>query len=141
MPVKQPVKYKLYEIILSNYTVLTVLLAVTSLLLGLGFAATTGDTDNYDLIHQLAPFSYWATFCTLYGVTKLGGLFFEQLSRTKITVSLLGLWLWSYVALSFIWFDRTPVAPTELMLLVTVFAEVWTLTVLLYNKGLNNGTD
>lgn len=136
-----PVKYRVYRVILANSTALTLILTVTSTLLGLGFLFGSGTNSNYTSVYALASPEVWAGVFFTYSLVKAGQALNYLNYRVKEVTSIIGLWLWSYLSLSFLWFDKTPLAPTELMLLVTIFAEIWTLAVLMYTKDCNDGTN
>ena len=73
----------------------------------------------------------------VYGIIKISSSVSRVWLTLKITNSIYGLWLWSYVVLSFVLFDKTPVAPTELILFISIICEVWSLAIVLYNRKSN----
>ena len=136
-----PLKHRVYRVFVSNSTALTLILTITSTLLGLGFLLGHGNNSNYTLVYAFAPAYLWGLTFLTYSVVKAGQALNYLSYWLKVTTSIMGLWLWSYLSLSFLWFDESDIAPTELMLLVTIFAELWTLAVLMYTKDSRNGTN
>lgn len=130
-----PVKVMLQRTLLGDYPTLSTLLGLTAILLGLGFALGTAETNsNYELLYVLAPKLFWATSFLVYGIIKVTSAAFRVWNTLKILATVYGLWLWNYLALSFTLFDKTALAPTELMLFITVIGELWVLTLILYNR-------
>lgn len=131
-----PLKVKLQRALLGDYPTLSALLGLTALLLGLGFALSGNmvENTNYTLLFVLAPKLFWALSFSIYGTIKLTCSVSRVWTWLKISTTVYGLWLWNYLALSFTVFDKTPLAPTELMLFITVIGELWVLTLILYNR-------
>lgn len=130
-----PLKVKIQRALLGDYSTLSILLGITATLLGIGFA--TGNiiqNPNYTLLLVLASQYFWAASFSIYGIVKILCSVFRVWMPVKLVATVYGLWLWNYLALSFTVFDKTPLAPTELMLFVMVIGELWALTLILYNR-------
>lgn len=136
MPYILPIKVMIQRTLLGDYPTLSTLLGLTAILLGLGFllSGPTYANPNYVLLYALAPKLFWAISFLVYGTIKTISAIFRVWSSLKITVTVYGLWLWNYLAMSFTVFDKTALAPTELMLFITVIGELWVLTLILYNR-------
>lgn len=103
------------------------LLGVAALLLGLGFIFGTGNNQNHEHLYDFASPAVWAMLFITYGSFKFLGFWFDVNHTLRIINGVVGLWCWNYVALSFIVFDETSLAPTELLLFVPVIVEAWVL--------------
>lgn len=131
-----PLRIKIERAILGDYRTVSNLLGLSAILLAIGFfVSDIGNANtNYALLIALAPKLFWATSFLVYGVTKILSSIYRVWLPLKIANTLYGLWLWSYIVLSFILFDKTPVAPTELILFISIVCEVWSLAIILYNR-------
>ncbi len=101
------------------------MLAVASLMLALGFILGDGNNANYALMYGFADPIYWSVFFFSYSFVKFLGIWKCLDYRIRLTNSALGIWAWNYIFLSFAVFDKTPMAPTEILLMVPVIVEMW----------------
>ena len=115
------------------------LLALAGAVLSLGFAIGTGNNANYTLIFNFAPPLFWSFLFGVYTCIKVVGCFRRIDSRLKTTNSVVGLWAWNYIFLSFTVFDSTPIAPTELLLAVPTLIELWSMLDIPSNFGRRRG--
>lgn len=104
-----------------------ILLALAGFALSIGFAIGVGNNANYELIFSFANRYWWAIMFFVYSCLKIYGAFHRLNRHVRFTNSVFGLWAWNYIFLSFTVFDATPVAPTELLLIVPTVIEVWTM--------------
>jgi hypothetical protein len=112
----------------------TLVLCVTATLLSLGFLFSQGNNSNYDLIYQFAHRYFWFALFAVYAFIKGVSVVSDISYRISTLNSIMGIWAWLYLFLSFAVFDKTPVAPTEAMLLVPVMAEAWLMLSFQHNK-------
>lgn len=115
---------------------LKLFLGITSVVLALGFFFGSATNSNYSAIQGLMHFQAWAMFFLVYSSSKIFQVLYKTKCWLRAFTSLVGMWAWSYIFLSFVIFDTTPMAPTEMMLLIPVLAEVWSLagTFYTFNK-------
>jgi len=113
----------------------TIMLCVTAFLLSLGFMFGIHDTNpDYKLIWQFGSSNFWCITFGLYSVIKGLSLFQNIDYRLNILNSILGLWGWLYICLSFTVFDTSPISPHELVFMAPVLAESWLLLSYQHNK-------
>lgn len=129
-------KSRIGRVLLAEHGSITLLLGVLALLLSAGFFISSTNNSNYTLLEALASFKVWASVFAIYGITKLWGCLYRIDYVIKVTTSIAGLWLWNYLILSFIVFDTTKLAPTEMMLIIVLICEVWDLTTNMFNKNI-----
>jgi hypothetical protein len=100
-----------------------------SLVLAAGFFFSDTDNHNYDLINIMAQKNVWGFLYTIHGISMLYTALYPRCDYyLKSMFSIIGIWLWSYVFLSFTFYDPTPVKATEWMLFLPVMVEVWLLS-------------
>lgn len=118
-----------------------IILICIGFLLAIGFLiGDVHNNSNYTLINAFANEQIWAVMFFFYAFVKLVGMLFD-LPRILTTVnSVLGIWAFNYIFLSFVVFDTTKFAPTELLLLVPTLIEFWTMiNTNKNNKGIKYG--
>ena len=112
---------------------MTLLLGICGLMLGIGFLVGDAANPNYATIISFASPNTWALGFFVYSIIKL----YQTINRVphvlKIANAVQGIWAWSFIFLSFVIFDPTPIAPTEIMLLVPLVSEVWELVIDIFN--------
>ena len=118
-------RFKIAYFLSSKKIESTLVLAFTGLLLSLGFLIGAGNNDNYALIYSFAGPIYWSVLFFGYGLSKLYSIWYKTSQTFRLVNAADGLWAWNYIFLSFAVFDKTPMAPTELLLLVPVVADMW----------------
>lgn len=126
---------RIKRLLLVEQSSIVALLGMTGFFLGLGFLLTTGNNPNYKLIEQFMPYIMWGALFTSYGITKVSQSIYRVPFRVKLLSSLIGMWAWAYVFLSFTIFDTSPVAPTEILLCIPLVCELWVTTTAFYNKS------
>lgn len=129
------IKATIARIIFGKNDEVTFILCITGLLISIGFLFGDANNNNYISINSLAPFFIWSILFLVYGILK-GLSIFKKLPFIIGAIGCaLGLWLWSYIFLSFVLFDPVPLTVTEILLAVPVLAEIWVLAALLSDKG------
>ena len=113
-----------------NHTVVSLTLFSVSGLLSLGFLL--GDINISSSYAAYNSSISWFVVFGVYSTIK----FVQALGRTpmylRATNSILGLWLWCYLILAFIFMDPARLAPTEPMLLMPLIWELAYITSLIY---------
>ncbi len=113
----------------------TLLLIVAAFALCIGFLiGNTEGNNNYELIFQFGNKYFWVSFFVAYALTKLLSLVKDVDYRAMVVNSVLGLWAWLYIFLSFTVFDTTDIAPTEALLVMPIITEAWLLLSYRHNK-------
>ena len=121
------VRQRLAAVLLADTVALRWALGWVAMLLTAGLAFGAADTSNYGAINRLQPLGIWMALFGAYAVCHLAACLYRLPTAVMYVCGVLGLWLWSYLFLSFVVFDRTPVQATEVMLIVPLIAEVWIL--------------
>ena len=134
MSVLHKISRRLAKIVFGDHSDLQAFLGVSGVLLAIGFALGTANS-NYTAMMQLMHHYWWSLLFFVYGFTRLWGINVTQFHYTiEVAVSAIGIWALNYVFLSFTVFDPQPMAPTEMLLLMPVLAEVLCLTKIIYNR-------
>jgi hypothetical protein len=116
-----------------DHMAVCITLSMFALLLSMGFLV--GDVNvngNYSAFSIFNTKYIWACIFFSYGVFKTLQSIVRCHPILRIFVSISGLWLWTYLAVSFIVFDPTPMAPAEPIILLPIMCEVGYLSSLLY---------
>lgn len=103
------------------------ILAVTAMLLAIGFFIGNGDNHNYAMIYAFAHQYAWGMLFFVYSVVNFMTYWGRTAYITQMLTGIVGLWAWNYIFLSFTVFDTTPMAPTEALLAVPIVVEAWIL--------------
>ena len=113
-----------------NHTVVSLTLFSISGLLALGFLV--GDINSNSNYNAYVDKYLWAAAFGSYSLVK----FIQALGRTPLCLrainSILGLWLWCYLLLSFIILDKSTMAPAEPILVMPLVWELAYITSLIY---------
>ena len=113
-----------------NHTIVSITLALFSGLLCLGFIiGDPGASTNYTAFSNKFV---WAAVFGAYSLVKSMQALNRMPMCTKIINSILGLWLWCYLIISFIFLDKTHMAPAELILIMPVLWELAYMTSIVY---------
>jgi len=139
MPVIISFRSRVIRALLTDSTIINLLLGLVGLLLSIGFLSVDEyrlSSHNYKLMFDFVNAHVWAALFFIYSISKLHRCLYRTPKYMKVAASTLGLWLWSYIVLSFIVFDPQLVAPSELMLIAPIVCEVWSLTLSLYTSKL-----
>lgn len=123
--IKQAFVPRLSELVQSRKTETVILLMCAGYLMVVGFLTGSVDNPNYTMMYDFANRYFWASLFFVYSVIKTVSLFFKVSLWTKLVNGMLGLWAWVYILLSFTVFDKTPIAPTEILLALPVITQSW----------------
>ena len=134
---KQAFMVRLSELVQSRKTETVILLLCAGYLMAIGFFTGTVDNPNYTMMYEFANRYFWSALFFVYATIKSVSLFFKVNLRVKLINGMVGLWAWVYILLSFTVFDKTPMAPTEILLALPVIAQSW-LTLATVYWGKNN---
>lgn len=124
-----PISKRIIGVLFSDLSALRWILGWVSLILSAGFFFSGTDNHNYDLINIMAVKNVWGVLYFLHGMSMLyTALYKDCRFFVKCSFSVIGIWLWLYVFLSFTFYDPTPVKATEWLLFLPVMIEVWLLS-------------
>lgn len=108
----------------------------TALLLGIsGFLMAAGNffsekTSNYISMYDLASPMMWGMLFLIYAIIKFYSCFNRTPSYIRTANSVVGLWAWNYVFLSFVVFDAILPEASEFLIIIPIIAEVWSMLAL-----------
>lgn len=128
----QLIKNRLVIILLARSKEVTFVLGILSALLGIGFAFGDTSGSNYAPMLAVTTQYVWGILFLVYGGCKIWDALFDYGFKLSSLVSILGIWAWNFVFLSFTYYDTAPVTPTEVLLFLPVICEVWSLIINLY---------
>jgi len=123
---------KMSKLFRVDNTAVVFVLTTAALLSGIGFLLGNISTSNYAAVISFAPSSIWALWFFIYGLVKLAEIIFFIPPYLKAFNSLFGMWLWNYIVLSFLFFDKNPAYQLEFTIVTPLIIEVWFLTSLIY---------
>lgn len=95
------------------------------MLLAVGFFVSESTNTNYEFLNSHASKMMWSMLFAAHGILLLYLALFEMPQIVKRFVSAVGLFLWTYVFLSFTFYDPTPINSTEWMLVLPMLIEMW----------------
>lgn len=122
------------NILLSDLTPIRFILGFIAAVLSFGFFFSSASNDNYAFLVQVFSVGMWGLTFLVYGISNIASTLFYWSFKTKSVISTIGIFLWSYIFLSFVVFDPTPIYSTEWMLLFPIILEVWLLAETLHKK-------
>lgn len=127
-----PLCKRLTNLLQSDQTMISLVLFLMGMLLSLGFVIGVLTHENYDAIDALANKYVWAIGFFIYGLLKL-----LQCTRripwvVKAATTIVGMWGWNYMVLSFILLDTYPMSAAELLFFTPLICELWYLSSLIY---------
>lgn len=128
-----PFLYRLEQTLMADLKPVKWLLGWAAVYLALGFWTAEVSTDNYLALKQFAPVAAWAALFTVYGLDKLYSCLFDTPFFTKVLSAVVGLYLWGYLVISFVFFDATDVQATEYMLIFPLLCELWVFSKLIFD--------
>ena len=111
-------------LIIAQIRTMSLISGLCGITLGLGFLVGDTGNPNYHSIKEFAPISFWAFGFFIYGVIKLLKSVFRVHYSVKLFNALHGIWVWTFLFLSLSIFDSTPLAPTELLLIIPIMCEL-----------------
>ncbi len=133
------IKTRISRVLLDWHIMLSAILGLVAMVLSIGFLTSTA--NDLILLKGIVDFPVWASFFSIYATLKLLGCLYRLFMYIKVFVSTMGLWLWSYLILSYMVFDKGPISPTDLVLITPLICEMWALIIILYNPKSRRATD
>lgn len=134
------IQSRVAAILISESKTITMLLGIIGLFLGIGFIFGDSTSADYHPLHMLFDAYVWAIIFLSYSLLKFLVIFKKIPCRVKVFNSTLGMWLWTYVVISFLIYDSKPISPAEILLLVPLVCEVIELVIDLYHDKDNKST-
>jgi len=119
---------RIYNILTGDLSSVRFFMSLLSLILSLGFFIASTESEKYQHINNFADKKIWGAIFALHSISLMLTVFYDFPIHLKRLLNLLGIWLWSYVFLSFTIYSPAPVTPTEWMLVMPVIFEFWLLT-------------
>lgn len=126
------IKDRIIRLLISERTMINALLGLLGLLVSLGYLLGDTSTTYYTTISGLVHVRLWAAAFMLYGILKIHGCLYRTPVLVKTVSSVYGLWLWTYLVLSYTIFDVSNIRPLEYMLFATILYELWALVIIIY---------
>lgn len=138
--IKRSFTGRLVELVSHRKTETVIMLMIAGFLACLGFLlGNTHQNPNYELMFGFMNHYVWAGLFFIYAGIKAVSLFVRTNFYLRLANGILGLWAWMYIFLSFTVFDKTPMAPTEMLLLMPVIIQSWlVLSTIHWNTQKNN---
>lgn len=113
------------ELVQSRKTETIIMLMLAGFLAAIGFLTGDVTNENYKLLYQFGSQYFWGTLFLIYSSIKAVSLFITTNYWIKMANGIVGLWAWLYIFLSFTVFDKTALAPTEVLLAMPVLVQSW----------------
>lgn len=141
--ISMPLCKRLTNLLQSDQTMVNLVLFLMGILLALGFVIGTLTNENYAAIDMLASKYLWALGFFIYGSLKLTQCIRRVPCIIKAATSIVGMWGWNYMILSFILIDNYPMSAAELLFFVPLICELWYLSSLIYvtRQSIKRGRD
>lgn len=136
MLTKHTIKEIVASFLLRNSIDITVLLGVSGMLTGVGMLIADIANRELNQLLQVAPSTLWGCMFLVYGTIKLVSILPIRLlpERLLAYVSVQGIWLWTYIMLGSTMFDPRPLSPGELLIILPLICETWSLVYTLTRK-------
>lgn len=119
---------RLVKVLTSDLTPIRWVLGWLSILLSVGFLTASTDNPNYEFINTIPSKLTWVSMYFIHGVLLIITSMYAVPYYGRSLIHVFGLFLWSYVFLSFTFYDRTPIYATEWMLMIPIIVECWMLS-------------
>lgn len=116
-----------------NAKLLAGILGISALLLSCGFLFTDSSSHDYKLLVYLFSAKVWAAILLGYGSAKLCKSINGVNLKLDLLTTMFGVWLWTYIFISFVVFDNNAFTPIEILLLLPLIIEAWELVLDIYN--------
>lgn len=113
------------ELVQSRKTETIIMLMLAGFLAAIGFLTGDVTNENYKLLYEFGSQYFWGTLFLVYSGIKAFSLFVTTNYWVKMANGIVGLWAWLYIFLSFTVFDKTALAPTEVLLAMPVLVQSW----------------
>lgn len=98
---------------------------LVALLLSLGFFFADVHTENYQLMNTHGSPELWGTLFLAYASARIASSLYRLTNFLRIWLVFIGLSIWSFLFISFLFVDQTPIRPTEIMLALPILVEFW----------------
>ena len=125
---------KIIKTLAGDLTIVRLIISILAFILSMGFFLASADNTNYQEVNILADKRVWAAIFLIHDITLFITVIYELPTYLEQFLNLVGIWLWSYVFLSFTFYDASPTEPTEWMLVMPVILEFWLLTERMFEK-------
>lgn len=119
---------KIIVTLTENLTTVRFFMGILSAILAIGFFIASADNTNYKQITNLADKKIWGLIFLIHAISLIMTVVYCLPVHLKRFLNVFGIWIWSYVFLSFTFYDPSPAAPTEWMLVMPVILEFLLLT-------------
>ena len=119
---------RVIRVLTSDLTPMLWVLGWLAVILSIGFLTASTENSNYEFINTLTSRIAWVLMFFTYGVMTIGTSMYNIGYYIRSCISVVGIFLWSYVFLSFTFYDPTPTYATEWMLLIPLIVECWFLS-------------
>lgn len=115
----------LLTVLYKDTTVLRIVLCWFAITLGYGFIYSNASDDNYTFLVNIMTYYGWAVVFIVYGICMHISSFYKVNKYVLRTIDLSGMWLWTYLFLSFNIADYTESYPIEFTLIVPIIVSIW----------------
>ena len=120
-------RFRVLWIISKQQRDFSILLLIAGVLLSFGFFFGLGTNENYQLIYSFGGTIFWGSLFAIYSIIRVLDLVTNIPRWLSVICGMVGIWAWNYIFLSFVVFDTSPMAPTEILLMLPTIAEFWAL--------------
>jgi hypothetical protein len=129
------VKTRVARLLLDGHSTITFILGLAALLISAGFVFSTPviGEQSYVLLTNLIPFNVWGILFYSYGVLKVVLSLYRTPYVIKLVTILTGLWLWSYLVMSFVIVSDMTL-PIKFMLITPILCEVWDFSMTIFSR-------
>ncbi len=118
-------RFSLLYVLTKQKFEIQILTAISGLLIALGILNTFNLDPNGIMLFDIMSKQYWSILFFVYGCVKLLCCVFKIPQKVCIFTSILGIWMWNCVFLSFVIYDSSRINPTEFLLLAPLISEFW----------------
>lgn len=119
---------KIIVTLTENLTVVRFFMGILSAILAIGFFVASADNTNYKQITNLVDKKIWGLIFLVHAISLIMTVVYCLPVHLKRFLNVFGIWVWSYVFLSFTFYDTSPSEPTEWMLVIPAILEFLLLT-------------
>ena len=119
------IKQTLINVLYKDTSSIRIALGMSAITLAIGFVFGSTHEDSFNYLNELMNYNYWAISFLVYGIFIMTGGFVKVSRYAYCVVDAIGLWLWTYLFLSFVIVDPTPTSAAEYMLTVPILMAVW----------------
>lgn len=116
---------RIKRLFLGDISSLYFAVGLVAMLLAGGFFFADVHTENYELMNSHGSPQLWGTLFLTYATARLVSSLYRLSNFIKLWLVFIGLSIWSFLFISFVFIDTTPIRPTELMLALPILIEFW----------------